>query len=37
MKKVTQGIHSVNGLQAWVGEKKADGTAITVTNEENRL
>ena len=26
-----QGIQSVNGLKAWVGAKKADGTALTVT------
>ena len=26
---------SVNGLKAWVGAKKADGKALTVTTHEN--
>ena len=33
--KLLQGIISANGLKDWVGAKKADGTAITVTIQEN--
>ena len=33
--KLLQGIQSVNGLKACVGAKKADGTGITITTQEN--
>ena len=33
--KLLQGIISANGLKNWVGAKKTDGTAITVTIQEN--
>ena len=33
--KLLQGIISANGLKDWVGAKKTDGTAITVTIQEN--
>ena len=35
--KVLQGIQSANSLKACVGAKKADGTAITVTEKENAI
>ena len=34
-KKLLQGIQPANGLQARVGAKKADGTALTMTTQEN--
>ena len=36
-KKLLQGIQSASGLNAWVGAKKADGTALTVTMQENAI
>ena len=36
-KKLLQGIQSANGLKAWVGAKKADGTALKVTTQENAI
>ena len=36
-KRLLQGIHSSNGLKARVGAKKADGTALTVTMQENAI
>ena len=35
--KLLQGIQLVNGLKARVGTKKADGTAWTVTTQENAI
>ena len=35
--KLLQGTQSVNGLKAWVGAKKADSTALTVTTQENAI
>ena len=35
--KLLQGIQSANGLKAWVGAKKADGTALTMTTQENAI
>ena len=35
--KLPQGIQSANGLKARVGAKKADGTAFTVTTQENAI
>ena len=35
--KLLQGIQSENGLKAWVSAKKADGTALTVTTQENAI
>ena len=35
--KLLQGIQSVNVLKARVGAKKADGTALTVTTQENAI
>ena len=35
--KLLQGIQSANGLKARVGPKKADGTALTVTTQENAI
>ena len=35
--KLLQGIQSANGLKARVGDKKADGTALAVTNYENGI
>ena len=35
--KLFQGIQSANGLKARVGAKKTDGTALTVTTQENAL
>ena len=29
--KLIQGIQSANALKAWVGAKKSDGTALTLT------
>ena len=34
-KKLLQGIQSANGLKTRVGAKKSDGTALTVTTQEN--
>ena len=34
---VLQGIPSSNGLKARVGAKKVDGTALTVTTQENAI
>ena len=36
-KKLLQGIQSANGLKAQVGAKKSDGTALTVTTQENAI
>ena len=33
--KLLQGIQSANGLKARLGAKKADGTALTMTTQEN--
>ena len=35
--KLLQGIQSANGLKARVGAKKSDGTALTVTTQENAI
>ena len=35
--KLLQGIQSPNSLKARVGAKKADGTALTVTTQENAI
>ena len=35
--KLLQGIQSANVLKARVGAKKADGTALTVTTQENAI
>ena len=35
--RLLRGIQSVNGLKARLGAKKADGTALTVTDEENAI
>ena len=35
--KLLQGIQSANGLKAQVGAKKADGTALTLTTQENAI
>ena len=35
--KLLQGIQSANELKARVGTKKADGTALTVTTQENAI
>ena len=35
--KLFQGIHPATGLKARVGATKADGTALTVTTEENAI
>ena len=35
--KLFQGIHSTNGLKARAGAKKADGTALAVTIQENAI
>ena len=35
--KLLQVIQSANGLRGRVGEKKADGTALTVTTRENAI
>ena len=36
-KKLLQGIQLANGLKARVGAKKADGTALTITTQENAI
>ena len=36
-KKLLQGIQSASGLKAWVSAKKSDGTALTVTTQENAI
>ena len=33
--ELLQGIQSANGLKARLGTKKADGTALTLTTQEN--
>ena len=35
--KLLQGIQSVNGLKVRVGAKKADGTALVLTTQENAI
>ena len=35
--KLLQGIQLANGLKAHVGAKKADGTALIVTTQENAI
>ena len=35
--RLLQGIQSVNGLKTWLGAKKADGTELTVTDQENAI
>ena len=35
--KLLQGIQSANGLKAWVGAKKSDGTALVVTTQEHAI
>ena len=35
--KLLHGIQSVNGLKAWVGAQKSDGTALTVTTLESAI
>ena len=35
--KLLQGIQSPNGLKASAGAKKADGTALTLTTQENAI
>ena len=35
--RLFQGIQSVNGLKARLGAKKADGTALTLTTQENAI
>ena len=35
--KLLQGIQSANGVKARLGAKKADGTALTMTNQENAI
>ena len=35
--KLHQGIQSANGLKTRVGAKKSDGTALTVTTQENTI
>ena len=35
--KLIQGIQSANGLKARVGGKKTDGTALTLTTQENSI
>ena len=35
--KLLQGIQSINGLKARLGAKKADGTALTMTTQENAI
>ena len=32
-----QGVQPANGLKAHVGTKKADGTALTMTTQENAV
>ena len=33
--RILQGIHLANGLKARLGTKKSDGTALTLTTQEN--
>ena len=35
--RLLQDIQSANGLKAWVGAKKADGTALTLATQENAV
>ena len=35
--KLLQDIQSTNGLKAWVGAKKSDGIALTVTTQKNAI
>ena len=35
--KLLQGMQLINGLKTRVGAKKADGTAVTVTTQENAI
>ena len=35
--KLLQDIQSANGLKGWVGAKKSDGMALTVTAQENTI
>ena len=35
--RLPQGIQSGNGLKARLGAKKADGTALTITTQENAI
>ena len=35
--KLLQGIQSVNGLKAWLDATNTDGTALTVTAQENAI
>ena len=35
--KLLQGLQPANGSNAWVGAKKADGTALTVTTQKNPI
>ena len=35
--ELLQGIQSANGLKARLGTKKADGTALTLTTQENAI
>ena len=35
--KLPQGMDSANDLKAWVGAKKSDGRALTVTTQENAI
>ena len=35
--RLLQGIQSANGLKAPLGAKKADGTALTLTTQENAI
>ena len=35
--KLLQGIQSVNRLKARLGAKKIDGTALTITTQENAI
>ena len=35
--KLLQGIQSANGLKAWVGVKKSDGTALVVTAQKHAI
>ena len=35
--RLLRGIQSVNGLKAWLGAKKVDGTVLTVTDQENTI
>ena len=35
--RLLRDIQSANGLKAWVGAKKADGTALTLATQENAV